>query len=65
MSTAVLELTQLIPKLRRTDREAIRQTLDQADHKAWQADTAKFRQLMRGKTRVKRPAGEVVSKLRR
>jgi hypothetical protein len=39
--------------------------LDEADYKTWCEDTTKFRKLMRGKARDKRPASEVVSSLRR
>jgi hypothetical protein len=57
MSTAALQISNLIPKLRKL--------LDEADYKTWSEDTTKFRQLMRGKARDKRPASEVVSSLRR
>ncbi|MDH4454898.1 MAG: hypothetical protein QE570_17125 [Verrucomicrobiota bacterium] len=65
MSTAALQISNLIPKLRPADRIAVRKLLDEADYKTWQEDTTKFRQLMRGKARDKRPASEVVSSLRR
>jgi hypothetical protein len=61
MSTAALQISNLIPKLR----PAVRKMLDEADYKTWREDTTKFRQLMRGKARDKRPASEVVSSLRR
>lgn len=65
MSSAALQISNLIPKLRPADRIAVRKLLDEADYKAWQVDTTKFRQLMRGKARDKRPASEVVRSLRR
>jgi hypothetical protein len=65
MNTAALQISNLIPKLRPADRIAVRKLLDEADYKTWREDTTKFRQLMRGKVRDKRPASEVVSSLRR
>jgi|GEM_PF-4011662 len=65
MSTAAVQISHLIPKLRPADREEVRKLLDAADYKAWREDTTKFRRLLRGKARDKRPASEVVSSLRR
>ena len=65
MSSAAVQISNLIPKLRPADRIAVRKLLDEADYKAWREDTTKFRQLMRGKARDKRSASEVVSSLRR
>lgn len=47
MSSAALQISNLIPKLRPADRMALRKTLDEADYKTWRDDTTKFRQLMR------------------
>jgi len=65
MSSAALQISNLIPKLRPADRIVVRKLLDEADYKTWREDTTKFRQIMRGKARDKRPASEVVSSLRR
>lgn len=65
MSSAAVQISNLIPKLRPAERIAVRKLLDAADYKTWREDTTKFRQLMRGKARDKRPASEVVSSLRR
>ncbi len=64
MSEAAQEIALLIPKLRSKERQAVRDMLDAADFKKWEQDTAKFRQLMRGKVKDLRPASQVVSELR-
>ena len=61
MSSASLQISNLIPKLRPADRMALRKLLDEADYKTWREDTTKFRQLMRGKARDKRPASQGLS----
>ena len=65
MSTVAVKISALIPKLQPSEREAIRALLDEADYAGWRDDTTKFRRLMRGKTRDKRPASKVVGSLRR
>ena len=65
MTAAAEKIAVLIPKLRPAERQAVRSMLDAADFKKWEADTAKFRQLMRGKAVDRRVASEVVSSLRR
>ena len=65
MSSAALQISNLIPKLCPADRIVVHKLLDEADYKTWREDTTKFRQLMSGKARDKRPASEVVSSLRR
>ena len=65
MSSAAVQISNLIPKLRPAERIAVRKLLDEADYKTWREDTTKLRQLMRGKARDKLPASEVVSSLRR
>ena len=47
MSSAAVQISNLIPKLRPADRIAVRKLLDEADYKTWREDTTKFRNLMR------------------
>ena len=53
MNTLVAQISNLIPKLRPADRNAVRKLLDEADYKTWREDTTKFRQLMRRKMPVR------------
>ncbi len=65
MRAAAQEIAFLIPKLRPDERQEVRALLDAADFEKWGQDTAKFRQLMRGKAVDRRAASKVVASLRR
>jgi hypothetical protein len=65
MSSAAAQIAALVPKLRPKERTMIRSLIDELDYKRWTEDTAKFRQLMSGKARTRKPASKIVSEQRR
>lgn len=64
MREVAQEIALLIPKLKPAERKAVREMLDAKDLEKWKADTAKFRQLIRGKAKDHRPASKIISEMR-